>query len=234
MATVDLLLHPVRLRIVEAFLGDRALTTSALSAELADVPPASLYRHVARLVDAGVLAIVAERRVRGALERTYVLRLSAAAIGLDEVEAMSADDHRHAFMAFVAGLLGDFDRYLARGDIDLLRDGVSYRMAGLWLDDAEYAELLRELTRVLQPRLANPPRPGRKRRILGSVLLPGSGAGSGADRLGGAAQEGGGVAGQSGSGDSSRYAGEFADDAAAAACGDRQSHWREGPPADHG
>ena len=25
----------------------------------------------------------------------------------------------------------------------LLRDGVSYRLAGLWLDDAEYAELLR-------------------------------------------------------------------------------------------
>jgi len=176
MATADLLLHPVRLRIVEAFLGDRALTTSALAAELADVPAASLYRHVARLVDAGVLAVVAERRVRGALERTYVLRLTAATIGLDEVAAMSADDHRQAFMAFVAGLLGDFDRYLARGDIDLLRDGVTYRMAGLWLDDAEFAELLRELTRVLQPKLANPPRPGRKRRILGYVLMPGEDA----------------------------------------------------------
>ncbi len=163
---------------MEAFLGDRALTTSALAAELADVPSASLYRHVARLVDAGVLAVVAERRVRGALERTYVLRLSAATVGLDEVAAMSADDHRQAFMAFVAGLLGDFDRYLARGDIDLLRDGVGYRMAGLWLDDAEHAELLRELTRVLQPRLANPPRPGRKRRILGHVLLSGSDAAS--------------------------------------------------------
>jgi Helix-turn-helix domain len=174
MATADLLLHPVRLRIVEAFLGDRALTTSVLAAELADVPPASLYRHVARLVDAGVLAVVAERRVRGALERTYVLRLTAATVGLDEVAAMSADDHRQAFMAFVAGLLGDFDRYLARGDTDLLRDGVGYRMAGLWLDDAEHAELLRELTRVLQPKLANPPGPGRKRRILGYVLMPGS------------------------------------------------------------
>ena len=106
MATADLLLHPVRLRIVEAFLGDRALTTSALAAELADVPAASLYRHVARLVNAGVLAVVAERRVRGALERTYVLRLSAATVGLDEVDAMSADEHRQAFMAFVAGLLG--------------------------------------------------------------------------------------------------------------------------------
>src|SRR5215472_10164628 len=108
VATADLLLHPVRLRIVQAFLGDRALTTSDLAAELADIPPASLYRHVARLVDAGVLAVVAERRVRGALERTYVLRLQAATVGLDDVEAMTADDHRQAFMAFVAGLLGDF------------------------------------------------------------------------------------------------------------------------------
>src|SRR6266542_1560928 len=146
MATADLLLHPVRLRIVQAFLGDRALTTSAL---------------------------VAERRVRGALERTYVLRLTAASIGLDEVAAMSPDEHRQAFMAFVAGLLGDFDRYLARGDIDFLRDGVRYNMAGLWLDDAELTELQRELLRVLQPRLANPPAPGRKRRILGTLLLPG-------------------------------------------------------------
>jgi Helix-turn-helix domain len=173
MATADLLLHPVRLRIVQAFLGDRALTTGALSAELADVPTASLYRHVARLVDGGVLAVVAERRVRGALERTYVLRLTATSIGLDEVARMSVDEHRQAFMAFVAGLLGDFDRYLARGDVDFLRDGVRYNLAALWLDDAEFADLLRDLARVLQPRLANPPKPGRKRRILGSVLLPG-------------------------------------------------------------
>jgi DNA-binding transcriptional ArsR family regulator len=174
MATADLLLHPVRLRIVQAFLGDRALTTSALAAELSDVPAASLYRHVARLVDAGVLAVVAERRVRGAMERTYVLRVSAATIGLDEVGAMSADDHRQAFMAFVAGLLGDFDRYLARDDRDFLRDGVAYRLAALWLDDAEFAELMREFVRILQPRAGNPPRPGRSRRILGYVLVPGS------------------------------------------------------------
>lgn len=173
MTTADLLLHPVRLRIVQAFLGDRALTTSDLRSELPDVPPASLYRHVARLVDAGVLAVVAERRVRGALERTYVLRVSAATVDLDELDQMSRDDHRQAFMAFVAGLLGDFDRYLTRDHVDLLRDGVSYRMAGLWLDDAELVDLARDVARVLQPRLANPPRPGRRRRILGSVLIPG-------------------------------------------------------------
>jgi DNA-binding transcriptional ArsR family regulator len=176
MSTADLLLHPVRLRIIRAFLGDRALTTAQLRDELPDVPPASLYRHIARLVDAGVLSVVNERRVRGALERTFVLRVAAASIDLQQLEHMTREDHRQAFMAFVAGLLGDFDRYLSRDDIDLLRDGVTYRMAGLWLDDAELIDLGREVTRVLQPSLANPPRPGRRRRILGTVLLPGEDA----------------------------------------------------------
>jgi hypothetical protein len=171
--SADLLLHPVRLRIVQAFLGDRALTTTQLSAELSDVPAASLYRHVARLVAAGVLQVVAQRRVRGAVERTYVLRLAAARIGPDEIDAMSAEDYRQMFMAYAAGLLADFDRYLQRPELDLVKDGVAFGIEGLWLDDAEFAELMRELYRVLQPRRANAPKPGRRRRLLASVLLPG-------------------------------------------------------------
>lgn len=171
--SADLLLHPVRLRIVQAFLGDRALTTTQLSAELADVPAASLYRHVARLVAADVLQVVAQRRVRGAVERTYVLRLAAARVGMDEIEAMSADDYRQMFMAYAAGLLADFDRYLERPEVDLVKDGVAFGIEGLWLDDAEFAELMRDLYRVLQPRRANAPKPGRRRRLLASVLLPG-------------------------------------------------------------
>ena len=185
VGSADLLLHPVRLRIMQAFLGERALTTSELRAELSDIPAASLYRHVARLVGADVLQVVAERRVRGALERTYMLRLAAASIGPDEVASMSAEDHREAFMAFVAGLLGDADRYLQRADFDPLQDGVTYRLAGLWLDDAEYADLLRDLVRLLHPRLANAPRAGRRRRILATVLLLGDDAADSRDAAGG-------------------------------------------------
>lgn len=174
MTTADLLLHPLRLRIVRAFLGERALTTAQLRSELPEVPPASLYRHIARLVNADVLAVVAERRVRGALERTYVLRSSAATLSMDELAEMTPDQHRQAFLAFIAALIADFDRYLARGEIDLLRDGVSYRLIGLWLTNEELAQLARELFAVLQPRLANAPRPGRKQRIMATVLLPGS------------------------------------------------------------
>ena len=172
MASADLLLHPIRLRIVKAFLGERALTTSELAAELEDVPSGSLYRHVAMLTNAGVLQVVAERRVRGAVERTYMLRLFAAQIGPAEARAMSAEQHLQAFMVYVAGMLADADRYLASGQPDPARDGADYRVGALWLTDAEFNTFLRELGEVFQPRLANGPGKGRKRRILYTVLLP--------------------------------------------------------------
>jgi hypothetical protein len=172
MATAKLLLHPVRLRIVTAFLGDRTLTTAELAAELDDVPAGSLYRHVALLAREGVLEVIAERRVRGAVERTYALRLSAARMAPAEAAAMTAEEHAHAFMAYVAGMLADADRYLAAGHPDPARDGADYRVSALWLTDAEFGELLRDLTAVLQPRLANGPGKGRTRRMVYTVFLP--------------------------------------------------------------
>jgi hypothetical protein len=172
VASANVLLHPVRLRIVKAFLGDRALTTSQLAAELADVPSGSLYRHVALLTREGVLQVVAERRVRGAVERTYTLRLLAARVGPDEAAAMTADDHAQAFIAYVAGMLADADRYLATGQPDPARDGADYRVGAMWLTDAEFAEFLRDLATVVAPRLANAPGRGRKRRMVYTVFLP--------------------------------------------------------------
>lgn len=172
MATANLLLHPVRLRIIKAFLGDRALTTSQLAAELPDVPAGSLYRHVALLTRAGVLQVVAERRVRGAVERTYTLRLLAAQVQPDEARAMTPGQHEEAFMAYLAGLIADFERYLASAPADPVRDGADYRVAAMWLTDAELMDFLYDLRAVAAPRLANAPGKGRRRRMLYTVLLP--------------------------------------------------------------
>jgi hypothetical protein len=119
-----------------------------------------------------VLQVVAERRVRGAVERIYTLRLFAARIGPGEAEAMSAEEHAQAFIAYVAGMLADADRYLAAGKPDPARDGADYRVGALWLTDAEFAEFLRDLSSVFGPSLDNPPGNGRKRRMVYTVFLP--------------------------------------------------------------
>lgn len=177
MASADLLLHPVRLRIVKAFLGDRALTTKQLAAELPDVPAGSIYRHVALLTQAGVLQVVAERRVRATTERTYTLRLYAAQMQPDEIAAMTLNERLNAFLAYVAGLLGDFDRYIASQPKDPGKDAAGYRVAAMWLTDSELMDYLRDFAAITQPRLANAPQEGRRRRMLYTVLVPAPEAG---------------------------------------------------------
>ena len=88
---------------------------------------------------------------------------------------MTPEEHTQAFLAFVAGLLADFDRYLAAGPPDPVRDGAGYRVAAMWLTEAEFAEFAQDLRTVFQPRLANAPGKGRRRRLFYSVLLPAPG-----------------------------------------------------------
>jgi hypothetical protein len=177
VASADLLLHPVRMRVVQAFLGDRTLTTTDLRAELPDVPTATLYRHVAVLADAGVLAVVGERKVRGAAERSYRLDLAAASVGPGDAAAMTAEDHRRAFTTFAATLMADFDRYIGRaspdgGAPDLAGDRVGYRQAAVWVTDEEFDELVADLAAAVKARMTNQPDGARRRRLVTTVHLP--------------------------------------------------------------
>lgn len=172
MASADVLLHPVRLRIVQALLDDRVLTAADLRTELADVPPATLYRHLAVLVENQVLNVVAERRVRGAVERSYALIRAAAEVSADELARMTPAQHRAAFQAFVAGLLADFDAYTAGEDVDLARDIAGYRQVVLWLSRDEAMQMAADLNRVLGPLLTQRAATGRRRIALSSVLIP--------------------------------------------------------------
>jgi hypothetical protein len=164
----ELLLHPIRWRIAQTLIG-RTLTTGELHETMPDVPTTSLYRQVATLVSAGVLTVVEEKRVRGTVERTYALDTGAP----DRDGPPDADGLRTMFTVFFAGLAGDFERYLARDDLDPMRDGIAFRQSALLLTDEELQTLAARLQEALAPFVDNSPAPGRTRRILSTVLIPG-------------------------------------------------------------
>lgn len=174
--TADLVLHPVRLRVIQALLGDRRLTTGQIAAELPDVSTATLYRHISTLASGGVLEVVDERRVRGAVERTYRLHVDAAHVSGADLAGMTADEHKQGFAGFVAGLLAAFDAYADRGDIDLERDRVGYRQTAVWLTDDELDDLLARSRALVGEYAGNTPGPGRTRRVLSTIVIPGADA----------------------------------------------------------
>ena len=172
MDTLELLAHPVRLRVVHALRGARVLTTGQIAAQLPDVSKATVYRHVDVLAAAGVLEVADERRVRGAVERRYRLGGERATIDAATVRSMSADDHRRAFVAAVAALLAEFDGYLDRSDADPMTDLVGYRQHALWLRPDELTGLIGHLQQALAPLLDNRPGPDRSRYLVSPIHFP--------------------------------------------------------------
>jgi DNA-binding transcriptional ArsR family regulator len=172
MDALELFAHPVRLRIVHALRGDRTLTTTQLCERIPDVSKATVYRHVDQLAGAGVLEVAEERRVRGAVERSYRLRQERASVDAEALASATADDHRRAFTAAMASLIAEFSGYLDQEGANPVADLVGYRQHGIWLSQEELVELIGAMQRAIVPLLGNEPTPGRKRYLLSPVLFP--------------------------------------------------------------
>lgn len=172
MDTVDLLLHPVRMRLVHAMHDGRTRTTTELCALLPDVSKATVYRHVGLLADGGLLAVEGEQRVRGSVERRYRLHRDRAVIDPATAAALSPEDYRRAFAVAMATLLAEFNAYLDRDGAAPVSDAVGFRQHALWLSPDELQELIGELRAAIAPRLAHTPSPERTRHLLSPILFP--------------------------------------------------------------
>lgn len=167
----DVLLHPARMRIILALAG-RELTPSQLRAELPDVPQASLYKHLARLTRAGALRVVAERPVRGAVERVYALDEGSPTLRPANPTQVTPEELRRLYAVFLAAQLADGSRYLASEGADPFRDGFGFRQVALNLSEDEWQAMARALNAALAPYLALEPSPERRRRSFATILIP--------------------------------------------------------------
>lgn len=172
MGPLELLGHPVRLRIVHALRGGRSLTTAELGERIVDVSKATLYRHVELLTEGGILEVAEERRVRGAVERHFRLRVEQASITPEQLEQLTVEDHRRGFAAAMAALVAEFNAYVERDGADPIADLVGYRQHGIWLTEPELHQLIEGLRAAILPTLSNEATPGRSRYLLSPVLFP--------------------------------------------------------------
>lgn len=176
----DLILHPIRMRLIVALAAGAPMAAAQLLERMPDVPPATLYRHLNALRQGGIITVAeelspgaaGERRARGAVEHRFILRPGGASLGPSDLAEATSADHLRWFAAFVASLLGAFGRYATRATPDLARDGVGYREVVLQLSDDELVQMSIALNTSLMPFVANTPGNGRTARLFATVLLP--------------------------------------------------------------
>ena len=175
---IELLLHPIRIRIITALRAQQVLTTAQLADRMPDVAQATLYRQVATLLDAGVLEVESEDRSRGPAERRYRLRPDGAKITVEAAAAMSLDDHRRAFTAAMGALIGEFNWYVDQAGADPGRDRVSYRHMVLWLTEGEMEALQGRVQEALFELMRRPASPSSRPYLVTPICFPTAGPGT--------------------------------------------------------
>ena len=168
---VDVILHPIRLRILLTLAG-RRLTAQDLAQALPEVPQATLYRHIRHLVDADLLSIDETRSVRGGVvEHVYTLKQEDVLLTAEDVTSLRREDHLRFFTLFFTSVLRDFECYLLQEQIDVARD-VRYHQVPLYLSDDEFQDLMQQLSTIIRAHQNNHPEPSRRRRLLTSIIIP--------------------------------------------------------------
>jgi len=168
----DLIIHPIRIRIIQSLVGGSQRTTQEISEIMPDIPQATMYRHLNKLLKANILEIIEHKQVRGSIEKVYILAELGAEVPDQDLQQMNPDQHMEMFMKFVAVLISDYDRYLKQDYIDLEKDGVSFRQVALNLSDAEYRQLLTDMRAPMQRHLNNEANAERKKRVMTTIVIP--------------------------------------------------------------
>lgn len=166
---VEILAHPVRLRLLSELAG-RTATTRDLAASLTDVSQATLYRHVTALLEAGVL-----ETVEGSPERDRMLRIAPGRDRLerDALRTATDADHRGYFATYVASLMDTFAAALdASSGPDMVDAGLSYNRVVVHLTEDERHGFEKRLNDLVQQMLQLRPGPDRRAYALASAVIP--------------------------------------------------------------
>jgi hypothetical protein len=167
----DLIAHPVRLRILMTIAG-RQLSTQQVAALLPDVPTATLYQHVHKLVEAGILVPVQEIPKRGTVERIYALPDRAAELSRADLSAATPEERWGYFAVFLSALAASFRAWLEATGSETDPHTALSRAFPLFLSESEREEFNQELHTLVERYRALPATPERHRHLMAAILIP--------------------------------------------------------------
>ena len=137
MNKTEVLIHPVRLSILQYLYIHKKATTSEIISSLPAVSKASIYNHIRLLEQNQIIEVVQENRIRGTIEKIYSLK------------KVAKNNDFNAILTFLLSLLSDFQKYYEK-EPDPTKDMLFAGRDYLLLTDAEYQQFIQEHEKLCQ------------------------------------------------------------------------------------
>ncbi|MCL2426840.1 MAG: hypothetical protein FWD05_10955 [Oscillospiraceae bacterium] len=169
---IKYLTNPAKNKLVRQVLSEGQTTAKALAEKNENIPQATLYRYLKKMVADGVLKVVEERRVRNVIEKVYALGIDFDADVNKMIEENDGETYLGLFQQFTIGLLDEYSAYCARDDIDILNDGSGFRVLSFNATTDELKELAANIWKQVEPYAKQKVTPERKTRSLAVIFTP--------------------------------------------------------------
>ncbi|NCA93381.1 ArsR family transcriptional regulator [bacterium] len=139
----DIVLNPVRMRIIQSLAVRQNMTTTEICEIISDVPRTTLYRHIKILLGNDILSVVSEQKVRGSLERTLALNVG------EITKHNSLENAAQKAFVFLMNKYAAIHNYFNSKSPDPAKDKVFLNNTILMTTDQEFDQFLSELRELI-------------------------------------------------------------------------------------
>lgn len=147
----DVLMHPVRMNMVQVLFRhkDEGLTPLEMVKILKDVPQATLYRHLQKLIDAHIIRVLKEKKVRAVSEKYYTINEDELTFDQIEWESHSTEDKLNYFAFYQILLKSRYEDYLNKTESKGDAAHATFSISELQLGDDTFHQFQNELRELI-------------------------------------------------------------------------------------
>lgn len=152
MNKAEILMHPVRIKISQALMrhNESGLTPLEMVKIIQDVPQATLYRHIQILLDAGVIKVIKEKKVRSVTEKYYALNEDAARLDSNDWKTTKMDEKLSYISYYQLSLLSQYQSYLSSIENKSgSEDRATFSLLELTIDEEEFESFQHDLNALM-------------------------------------------------------------------------------------
>ena len=161
----EIMMNSVRMRIVQAIASKENMTTNEICEKINDIPRTTIYRHIKILIDADILMITDEKKIRGSYERTLMLNTGQIA------KHNTLENASQNLLAFLMNRYTRFRDYFSSENPDPGKDRLFYNTTMLMADDIEFDQFLTALRELLEKYCVDY-KEGRRARDISIISAP--------------------------------------------------------------
>lgn len=162
-------INPVKMKIFYEVSLLKQATAKELASKTPDIPQATLYRHLKKMTEDGVLIVAKERPIRNITEKIYEI---APDLDKDVQKIVSENDGLGYFLLFQQYMFGLQAEFGQRENINITEDGSGFHVAPFYATSKEVQELARKIVDVIKPYMENQPTMERQLRNIGMIYTP--------------------------------------------------------------